>query len=144
MTAMAAQDNAAAILEIYRLFNTSQYDAVLEHVSDDCEVLLVPFNQTFRGKEGFREFMLSFKTAFPDVTVNTYHQVACGDEVVNEFVVRGTHTGPLQTPGGTVPPTGKALEYLACETWSMRDGQVTRIRNYQDAATIMRQLGVIA
>jgi predicted ester cyclase len=70
------------------------------------------------------------------------HQVATDDEVVSEFKARGMHTGPLLTPAGEVPPTGRTVEFTVCEVWSVKNGKVASIRNYQDAASIMRQLGL--
>jgi steroid delta-isomerase-like uncharacterized protein len=143
MASQLMQDYGALTTELYRRFGNNDYEGVLAHVAPECEVLLVPFDQTFHGPAGFNEFMHGFKTAFPDCTIEIRNQVVAGDQVVNEIQVRGTQTGPLAGPAGTIPPTGRTVDYRACEVWRLRDGKVVGLHNYQDAATILRQLGVL-
>lgn len=140
---MSAQNNAALARKIYELFGNNQFEEVLALSSEDIEVVLTPFGQTFHGRDGFANFMQGFKGAFPDLKMTEImHQVATDDAVVSEFKARGTHTGPLLTPAGEVPPTGRTVEFTVCEVWSVRNGKVASLRNYQDAASIMRQLGL--
>jgi steroid delta-isomerase-like uncharacterized protein len=140
---MVAQDNATLARRIYELFSNDDFDGVLALTSDDVEVVFVPAGQTFRGHEGFIQFMQSFKTAFPDCKLTVTNQVSNEEYVVTEFIAVGTHTGPLLTPAGEIPPTGKRAEWPVCEVWQMRDGKLASIHNYQDLATMLRQLGLI-
>ena len=39
-----------------------------------------------------------------------HHELVSGEWVVQEFTFEGTHTGPLQTPMGEVPATGRSLK----------------------------------
>ena len=52
-------------------------------------------------------------------------------------------TGPLQTPAGTIPATGKTLQLRFAEVFEMRDGKIKTTRAYWDTATLMRQLGLM-
>ena len=140
---MAAQDNAALARTLYAYFNENRIDDALAHATDDVEATLMPFDLTYRGREGFRAFMQDFKTAFPDCTVNLTRQIATDDAVVSEFRARGTHRGPLASPSGDIPPTGRSIDYPVCEVWEIRDGKLARLRNYFDAATVMSQLGMM-
>ncbi len=80
----------------------------------------------------------------PDLTVTITNQVVTDDQVVNECVWRGTHTGPLQSPAGEIPPTGKPVTGgRFCEVWEIQGGQIARLRNYQDVSTWLRQLGLV-
>jgi ketosteroid isomerase-like protein len=49
----------------------------------------------------------------------------------------------MLTPAGEVPPTGRTVDFTVCEVWQIRDGKVTSLHNYQDAASLMRQLGLL-
>ena len=140
---MSAQDNAALARELYDAFSKKDYDYCLALVSEDMEAVLIPFGQTFQGKGGFREFMQGFTGAFPDITIQVTNQVATDDQVVNEFTARGTHTGILMTPAGPIPPTGRTVNFIVCEVYRIKNGKFTSLRNYQDAASLMRQLGLI-
>lgn len=140
---MSALDNIALSKKIYQLFSNNQFDNVLALATEDIEIVLTPFGQTFHGHEGFSNFMQGFKGAFPDLQINITHQVATENEVVSEFTARGTQTGPMITPAGEIPPTGRTVDFTVCEVWSVKNGKVASLRNYQDAASIMRQLGLV-
>jgi steroid delta-isomerase-like uncharacterized protein len=128
--------------EVYRRFGRNDFQGVLELVTDDIEATIIPFGQTFKGKDGFMQFMHGFKDAFPDMDIRIDNQIIGDGQMVNEISTTVRHTGPLQTPAGVVPPTGKTVNFTACEVWGVRDGKVASLRNYQDAASLMRQLGL--
>jgi steroid delta-isomerase-like uncharacterized protein len=140
---MSAQDNAALARKLYDAFNRKDYDHCLSLVTEDMEAVLIPFGQTFQGRGGFNEFMQGFAGAFPDIKIQVTNQVATEDQVVNEFTARGTHTGTLMTPAGPITPTGRTVEFIVCEVYQIKDGKFASLRNYQDAASLMRQLGLI-
>jgi steroid delta-isomerase-like uncharacterized protein len=140
---MSAHENAALARRIYQLFSDDKVDDALELVTEDVEAVLVPFGQTFHGRDGFTGFMQGFKGAFPDIRISVTNQVATDEQVVSEFTARGTHTGPLQTPAGAIPPTGRTVDFIVCEVMRVKHGRIASLHNYQDAASIMRQLGLI-
>jgi steroid delta-isomerase-like uncharacterized protein len=141
---MSTQNNADLARTIYRLFNEGKLDQVVELANEDVELILIPFGQTFHGREGFMNFLQGFHSAFPDITITVTNQVAAGDQVVTEFTARGTHTRPLQTPAGEVPPTGRVVDLTVCEVWQVKNDRLAALRNYQDMASMIRQLGLIA
>lgn len=141
---MSAQNNAGIARKLYEAFNKQDLDSCLALATEDVEVVLTPFNQTFHGHAGFKDFMVGFKRAFPDLTVTVTNQVATDDQVVSECRWRGTHTGPLMSPAGEIPPTGKAVEgAVFCEVWGLRNGKVASLHNYQDVSSWLRQLGLV-
>jgi len=129
---------------MYQLFSEDHFDDVLPLTTEDIEAVLIPFGQTFHGRDGFVNFMIGFKSAFPDLCIDVTNQIATDDQVVNEFIARGTHTGPLRTPAGEIPPTGRSVDFVVCEVLRIRNGKVASLHNYQDAASLMRQLGLLA
>ena len=135
-------DHAALARTIYTAFNERRVDDAIKNATPDVQIVLVPFGQEFKGPGGFREFMGGFHSAFPDIRIDLIRQQVSREGVTNEFQARGTHTQPLQTPAGPVPPTGKKIDYRVCEVWTVRDGKLTSIVNYFDAETMMRQLGL--
>ncbi len=142
---MAAQDNVALARRIYEAFNRNDLDTAVGEATDDVQIELIAFGQTFHGKEGFRQFMQVFRTAFPDITLTMVNQVASEDQVVSEFTWRGTHRGPLPSPTGDIPPTNRTVEMArVCEVWEVKSGKLAALRNYADAASWMRQLGLVS
>jgi len=55
------------------------------------------------GKEGFRQLVNIYRTAFPDVSFAIDFQVAEGDKVATHYTATGTQTGELMG----YPPSGK-------------------------------------
>lgn len=142
---MSVQTNVELAQKIYEGFNKGDYDSCLALAAEDIEVVLTPFNQIFRGHSGFQEFMAGFKRAFPDITLTVINQVTTEDQIVNECVWSGTHTGPLLSPAGEIPPTGKTVSGAAiCEVWGIRDGKLASLHNYQDVSSWLRQLGLVS
>lgn len=141
---MSAQDNLHVARKIYEAFNSRDVDQAMAQVTDDLEVVNVAFGQTFRGREGLRTFMEGWTTSFPDARVEVTSMIASEEgAVVTEFTGRGTHTGTLKTPTGDITPTHRKAEGRYCEVMEFRDGKVARLRSYFDAATMMRQLGLM-
>lgn len=141
---MSNQPNTQLAHQIYGLFNEGQVEAATNLATDDVELVLYPFGQTFQGREGFTNFMRGFLNAFPDLKIEIRNQVAGDGQIVNEITGRGTHTGPLMTPAGVIPPTGRSVELSVCEVWKVRDGKLAGLANYQDSASLMRQLGLMS
>ncbi len=142
---METQDNTGIVRDVYNAFNDHDLDRAAAMVSEDFE--LVDFaadRQTFRGSEGIRQWLQVFLTAFPDATVEVTNVVGAGEEgwVFTEHTGRGTHTGPLVGPSGTIPPTGRKIELPIGELFQVQNGKIALIHAYYDGATLMRQLGV--
>jgi hypothetical protein len=67
------------------LFNSRDYDAVLEHFTDDCEVVFAGY--CFKGKQPVRDFYAFFH-AHTKETITLQHFLAGEDMVALEAVVR--------------------------------------------------------
>jgi len=63
---------------------------------------------------------------------------------VVEFTNRGTNMGFIRTAAGEFSPTRRRIDVPYCSVMQIRDGKVVAGRDYYDASTILRQLGLIA
>ena len=79
--------------------------------------------------------------AFPDSKATFVHEFASGDTAVLELVWKGVHTGPLQTPTGTIPPSNKSIEVPACQVVQVEGGKVKSASHYFDMLTMLTQIG---
>jgi ketosteroid isomerase-like protein len=79
---------------------------------------------------------------FPDNQVD--HAVISEDAEngILEAVFKGTHTGPLNAPSGTVQATGKAVEIPFVVTSKVKEGKFTSFHLYFDQVELMTQLGL--
>jgi steroid delta-isomerase-like uncharacterized protein len=138
-------DTAQFARDIYNRFNSGDLIGARALAHEDAKVELVALGQSFDGPDGFMTFMEVFKTAFPDIKIEVENQVATADAVVNVCTWAGTHSGSLMGPVGEIPPTGKRVTRARfCEVWKIEDGRLSRLANYQDVSTWMRELGLVA
>lgn len=114
--------------------------AVIAH---DCLFEVVARGESQTGPDGYRMDYARRRTAFPDGEMKVTNVIVDGEKAVVEFVNRGTHTGPLESSPGTFAPSGKRQETRYCSVIRVKDGQVVEGRDYYDAATIARQLGLV-
>jgi len=100
---------------------------------------------THRKTHGVDQLLTAWQgwaAAFPDSKATFQNAFVSGNTVVLEVTWRGTHKGPLQTPGGRFAATGKTIEVPACLITEIGDGKAKSMRHYFDMATLMQQLGV--
>jgi steroid delta-isomerase-like uncharacterized protein len=141
-TEPVASENLALVAKVYDLWNDRDLERALDLATHDIEIRLVATGQTLTGRDGFRRFMERFVSASSDMKKHITNQVASADQVVSEFTLRGTHDGPLRTPTGEIPPTGREIQLEVVEVIGVRNDKIAWIRNYSDTTTLMRQLGV--
>ncbi len=66
-----------------------------------------------------------------------------GGRVAVVVSVEGTNNGPLATPAGEMPPTGKTIAYEAAVQWTIdSDGLIAEERSNFDATGVAAQLGL--
>ncbi|MBS0122661.1 ester cyclase [Thetidibacter halocola] len=112
-------------------------------IAEDCQFEDVARSERQIGPDGYRMDYERWRKAFPDGEVKVTNVIVDGDRAVVEFVNRGTHTGPLQSSLGTFEPTGRRQEPRYCSVMRVKDGKVVEGRDYYDATTIARQLGLL-
>jgi predicted ester cyclase len=108
----------------------------------DVELINQATGETFQGPEGARAFLEGWATAFPDSQVETLLVVADASAAAIEFRGRGTHTGPLTGPAGTLPPTGRTVDIPFAQVFEFDGEKIVRVRLYFDLATMLHQLQV--
>ena len=93
------------------------------------------------GSDAIVAALQAWKTAFPDVK-GTVDKALTGENTVTiEVTWRGTHTGPLATPNGSVPPSGKAFTLLTAWAIDVQNDQIKSSRHYFDLLTLLQQIG---
>jgi predicted ester cyclase len=95
------------------------------------------------GPEGVKIIAGMFLKAFPDLHVDIERTVADGDRVFGHLRERGTQTGELVTPAGTIPPTGKSVDFYEMAIVRIQDGKIAESWYDMDMVGMLQQLGVI-
>ena len=141
---MSAQENAKMARGIYEMFNNRDFDGMAALAAENMEVVNIPVGATLSGPAGFRQHAQGWGGAFPDSRVEVTNVIASDEGVVVEFRGRGTHTGPLASPAGEIPATGKSVDIPFCDVYQVKGGKLSSLHAYFDSATMLRQLGLIS
>ncbi len=128
---------------LYDRFNERDLEGMAETVTEDFVLEDLALGLRFEGREGLMQWLDGFLTAMPDSSTEVTRVVDGGEWIATEHTGRGTHTGPLVTPAGEIPATGRSVELLFGEFFGIRDGRISHLRAYWDSASLLRQLGVI-
>ncbi len=131
------------VMQIYERFNARDLEGMLECLAEDFVLEDVALGLRFEGRDGFTQWLHGFTTAMPDSSTEVTKVVDGGDWVATEHTGRGTHTGPLATPGGEIPASGASVELRFGEFFDVRDGKVALMRAYWDSASLFRQIGAV-
>ncbi len=135
-------DNANLARSLYEAWNNRDFDLGPKTIATDGYILDVGSGATFRGPEGARQYNTAWAEAFPDGRITIDRVIESGDTVVVEYTGRGTHTGPLVTPMGTIAPTGRSMTLQLCDVNEFVDGKLKVQRTYFDTGSMMAQLGL--
>ena len=142
-TALSPQALTEAAKGLITAYNDKNWDRLRATITPD---FLYEEVATARRIEGADQTITAWKgwaQAFPDskASFDRTH-VAGNDTVVLELTWRGTHQGPLETPGASIPATGKKIEIRAVAIIELKGEKGRTQRHFFDMATLFQQLGL--
>jgi steroid delta-isomerase-like uncharacterized protein len=126
----------------YDQVNSDDYSGAADVFSSDV-VTTPPGMAPMTGIAAFVAYSQGFRVAFPDGRIHGDRYVEGNGVVVVEGRFTGTNDGPLETPAGRLPATGRALDLPFADVFGIVDGKITDHRIYYDVATMMAQLGLL-
>ncbi|MPZ87206.1 MAG: ester cyclase [Nitriliruptorales bacterium] len=133
---MAEQIKTLVRRLVEEVWNRGDYAVVDELVGDDY----LGHPSEVRGTEGYKQFFMALRGAFPDIEFTIQDQIAEGDKVVVRWTARGTHDGDYFG----IPPTGRAGVITGVEVLKFADGKATTCWGEVDQLGLLQQLGVIS
>jgi ketosteroid isomerase-like protein len=134
-------NNRDLVEETYRRIEAGDWESLKAQADPDI-TFTSPYGP-MHGPDQVADFMRMWRTAFPDLRFTTENAIETGDVVVLEGHFTGTHRGPLASPQGEVPATGRPVSSAYCNVFEIRDGKVAAFRGYADTLEIMAQLGLM-
>jgi steroid delta-isomerase-like uncharacterized protein len=90
--------------------------------------------------DGFRQFVVGWRSAFPDIHCEVGDLIAEGDRVAWSVRARGMHQGEFLG----IPATGRAVDFDSLNVGEFRDGRAYRHKVLMDLPVMLEQLGVAA
>jgi steroid delta-isomerase-like uncharacterized protein len=123
-------------------YNDKDWDRARAAVTPDFFYDEVASRRRTQGSGEAIALWQGWARAFPDSKATFHNAHVSGNNVVLELTWNGTHTGPLETPKGSIAATGKRIEVRACIVQEVAGDKVRAQRHYFDMATLFEQLGV--
>jgi len=121
-------------------------EGTMATMTDDPYVNHVPTLMGGVGREGTREFYANHlvgKFFPPDVEMIDVSRTIDEDQIVDEAVVRFTHTVAMDWMLPGVPPTGRRVEVAAVVIVKIHNGKVAHEHIYWDQASVLVQIGLL-
>lgn len=117
--------------------NKRSIEGLLATLCDQPVYKIMATGEEFRGKEAVAAFYTALFAAFPDAGFELIDAFIGEAGVVEESVLRGTHTGTWLGVEGS----GKKLDLPLTIVFPMKDGQILGERMYFDWQTFLRGVG---
>ena len=141
--AHTATDITQAAADLIHAFNEADWYRYRTRFTSDVVYTETGTGRRVDGADAYVELSQGWKEAFPDVSGTIRRAVASDGTVAQDVLWEGTHTGPLQTPTGTIEPTGNRVT-IPGTMWYAFDGDKARqIDHHLDVLAILQQVGAL-
>src|SRR5437868_5103162 len=126
-------------------FSTRSTDDTLETMVEDAYVDHVPVLTGGSGQAELRQF---YSTHFiprmpPDMEMVPVSRTIGTDQLVDEMVIKFTHSLVMDWMLPGIPPTGRRVEVPLVVIVRFRDGKLAHEHIYWDQASVLAQLGLL-
>jgi steroid delta-isomerase-like uncharacterized protein len=133
------KDTATRFVDAFNAHDESALNAI--HAAD------IKFNapggfKATNGKDA-TAYAMTWLKAFPDGKMKVRSEIESGPWVVQEVVMEGTHTAPLDSPTGPISPTYKKVVSYGVQLLRIDGGKIAETRIYFDQLDQLSQLGLL-
>jgi len=144
--------NAAeqALIDVWAAHTAAEFelkdaDAAIATMTEHPVLIHVPVGTGATGREPLRAF---YKDTFipqipPDFSVEVLTRSVAQNRVIDEFIVRVTHTVQMDWFAPGIAPTGRRLVLPHVAIITFEDGKISSEHIYWDQATALLQLGIL-
>lgn len=140
---MDAQRRTDLALETIEAFNRGDFERIRALQAPGFSYAEPATGRVVRGEQEFEALLRGWRDAVPDVRGEVTRVAVDGDVAVLEITWRGTHSGPLAMPDGTLPPSGRSVDFVST-LWQHWDGErMVEERHHLDMLTFLTQVGAL-
>ena len=119
--------------------NVMDVQGFVDLFADDGEINAGTMN--FRGEQ--LGWMVVFLAKFAPDIHRKLHRVVVQDNIVAvELAIRGTFTGPYESPAGVLQPNGAKLDVPGADFWVVEDGKIKQFNCHVSVNILLEQMGV--
>ena len=130
--------NREATKRIWELIESDNLESLDEVLAEDV-ILHLPGQEVIHGIDGYKEYIRTYKEAFPDTSFEVHDMFVDGDVVITHFTWRATHEGEIEG----IEATGSTVEQPGMTINRFEDGKAVEDINYWDNLDFFQQLGVM-
>lgn len=126
-------------------FETKDADAAIATMTDDPVLIHVPVGTGATGKEALRRFYaeILIPQAPADFDLQLLTRSVGQNRIIDEFIMRFTHTLRMDWLAPGIEPTGRQLAVPTVGIITFEDGKISSEHIYWDQATVLAQLGLL-
>jgi carboxymethylenebutenolidase len=126
-------------------FGAHSADQALETMTENPYVLHVPLMVGGRGREGVRDYYAHhFVSQFPpDIEIIPVSRTVGQDQLVDEMILRFTHTTRMDSLLPGIAPTGKHVEVPMVGIIKFEGDKIAHEHLYWDQASVLVQVGLL-
>jgi steroid delta-isomerase-like uncharacterized protein len=140
---MSEQENIQIVRRLIDNLNKHNLDANVQLLANDVRTEATASPGVMNSREQGQAYTQLFLDAFPDLHFDVKDMIAQGSKVAVSWIVKGTHSAALRTPGGdSIPATNKRITILGCTIYEFRNELVSRQEIYWDQVTLLTQLEI--
>jgi steroid delta-isomerase-like uncharacterized protein len=137
---MSTEENKAIVRRVNdEVWSEGHLDVIDELFADDFVATIVGAPEQIRGPQGFREFVVMYRTAFPDLRLTVDEQFAEGETVVTRWTATGTNEGELMG----MPATGKQATTAGININRVSGGKLVEGWGLFDQLGLLQQIGAV-
>lgn len=140
-------NNEQMVRRAYEMAEKVNIEGFVDCFTPDGTFTDMSIGVTYRGAEGSTSLGKTvevYAKAFPDMHRDLYRFFVTDDVVIVELALQGTHEGPLTTPMGVVPATGKRMDAPCCDVFRLVNGKIQSFNCYPSGTVIFAQLGILS
>lgn len=139
----AGQDRREKVDRIFHALNAHDDTAYVRFYGADAIMYTSTAPEPVRGQAAIQREIQQWFTAMPDMMLQLEELLVDGASAVSRFQFVGTHTGPMATPSGEVPPTGRRVS-VPMAVFSREDdnGLIVEEHRFLDMMGFLQQLGL--
>ena len=137
---MSTEENKAIVRRVNdEVWSEGHLDVIDELIADDFVATIVGAPEEIRGPQGFREFVVMYRKAFPDLRLTVDEQFAEGETVVTRWTATGTNEGELMG----MPATGKQATTAGININRVSGGKLVEGWGLFDQLGLLQQIGAV-
>ena len=141
---MATQGKSAVVNEIIESFNAKDLNRLRTLVDDNVVYEESGTGRRTEGVDAYLDLLQGWLQAIPDVMGKVTSSLEGGNQAAIEVTWTGTQTGPMQTPAGVLPPSGKPFQIEASIWCAFNGDKVAEIHNHLDVLSLLQQIGAMS